>query len=112
MILPMLKGMTFLPLLVAVAISAWYGRQIGGFVAVIGGSLGSAYFHLPPVHTFRVAAPEDAIRLAVFVLAAWGLVWFLSSRQHLSDQLTTLLRQAAERERILRQKQEEVIHAG
>ena len=111
-ILPMLKGITFLPLLVAVAISAWYGRQIGGFVAVVVGSLGSAYFHLPPLYAFRIAAPEDAIRLALFILAAGGLVWFLHSRQTLSEQLATLLRQAAERERILRQKQEEVIHAG
>lgn len=112
MVLPILNGITFLPLLVAVAISGWYGRQIGGFIAVAGGSLGSAYFHLPPVYTFRIAAPEDAIRLVIFVLAAGGLIWFLRSRQALSDQLATLLWQAAERERILRQKQEEVIHAG
>jgi C4-dicarboxylate-specific signal transduction histidine kinase len=112
MILPILKGITFLPLLVAVAISAWYGRHIGGLVAVALGCLGSAYFHLPPLYTFRIAAPDDAIRLAVFVLAAGGLIWFLHSRHNLSDQLTTLLRQAAESERNLRQKQEEVIHAG
>ena len=52
------------------------------------------------------------MRLAVFVLSAGGLIWFLYSRQNLVDQVTALLGHAAERERILRQKQEEVIHAG
>lgn len=112
MVLPILQGIVFLPLLVAVAISAWYGRRVGGFIAALSGSLGSAFFHLPPVHSFRIAAPDDAGRLAVFMLAAGALVWFLDSRQHLSDQLAALLQQARERERILRQKQEEVIHAG
>ncbi|WP_447984904.1 sensor histidine kinase [Nitrospira sp. Nam74] len=111
-ILPILPGVIFLPLLLAVAISAWYGRRIGGFVGVVSGSLGSAFFHLPPVYSFRIAAPDDATRLAVFVLAAGVLVWFLDSRQHLSDQLAMLLQQATERERIVRQKQQEVIHAG
>jgi C4-dicarboxylate-specific signal transduction histidine kinase len=111
-ILPVLQDVIFLPLLVAVAISAWYGRRIGGSIAIVAGSLGSAFFHLPPVYAFRIAAPDDAGRVAVFVLAAGVLVWFLDSRQHLLDQLAMLLQQAAERERILRQKQEEVLHAG
>jgi C4-dicarboxylate-specific signal transduction histidine kinase len=111
-ILPILPGVIFLPLLVAVAISAWYGRRIGGFIAVVSGSLGSAFFHLPPVYSFRIEASDDGSRLAVFVLAAGVLVWFLDSRQHLSDQLAMLLQQATERERILRQKQQELIHAG
>jgi len=111
-VLPMLNGITFLPLLVAVAISAWYGRLIGGIIAVVGGSFGSAYFHLPPLYMVQIASSEDAMRLAVFVLSAGGLIWFLYSRQNLVDQVTALLGHAAERERILRQKQEEVIHAG
>lgn len=110
--LPILQGVLFLPLIVAVAISAWYGRRIGGVIAVVSGSLGSAFFHLPPVHALRIASPDDAGRLAVFVLAAGGLVWLLDSRQHLSAQLAMLLQQGTERERLLQQKQQEVIHAG
>jgi C4-dicarboxylate-specific signal transduction histidine kinase len=64
------------------------------------------------VYAFRIEAPDDAGRLAVFVLTAGLLVWFLDSRQQVSDQLTVLLQQATERERMLRQKQQEVIHAG
>ncbi len=109
---PALQGVIFLPVAVAIGISAWYGRRIGGFIALVSGSVGSAFFHLPPVYAFRIAAPDDAGRLAVFVLTAGLLVWFLDSRQQLSDQLTVLLQQAAEREHMLRQKQQEVIHAG
>jgi signal transduction histidine kinase len=109
---PALQGAIFLPVAIAIGISAWYGRRIGGFIALVSSSVGSAFFHLPPVYAFRAEAPDDAGRLAVFVLAAGLLVWFLDSRQQLSDQLTVLLQQAAERERILQQKQQEVIHAG
>ena len=63
-ILPILPGVIFLPLLLAVAISAWYGRRIGGFIGVVSGSLGSAFFHLPPVYSFRIAAPDDATSAA------------------------------------------------
>lgn len=111
-VLPQLRGITFLPLLVAVAISAWYGRRIGGAIAAVGGALGSVFFHLPPLHTFKIAETDDAVTLGVFVLASGVLIWFLHSRQHMLDQFTAVLQQAAERERVLRQKQEEVIHAG
>jgi C4-dicarboxylate-specific signal transduction histidine kinase len=111
-VLPLLRGITFLPLLVAVAISAWYGRWIGGSIATIVGALGSIFFRLPPLHSFRIADADDTTTLGVFVLASGVLIWFLHSRQHMVDQFTALLQQAAERERIVRQKQEEVIHAG
>jgi C4-dicarboxylate-specific signal transduction histidine kinase len=111
-VLPLLRGITFLPLLVAVAISAWYGRWIGGSIAAIVGALGSIFFRLPPLHSFRIADADDTTTLGVFMLASGVLIWFLHSRQHMVDQFTALLQQAAERERIVRQKQEEVIHAG
>lgn len=109
---PALQSAIFMPLAVAVGISAWYGRRIGGFIALLSGSAGSAFFHLPPVYASRIDAPDEAGRLAVFVLAAGVLVWFIDSRQRLWEQLAVLSQQADERERLLRQKQQEVIHAG
>lgn len=107
-----LPDIIFLPLLVAVAISAWYGEQVGGWVALTIAALGSVYFQLSPIYSFAIADLHDAIRLGIFVLAASTMIWFFHSRQQLMDRLTALLHETGERERLLRQKQEEVIHAG
>ena len=109
---PVLPDIIFLPLLVAVMIGTWYGERIGGVLALVLGAVGSAFLHFPPFYSFQIADPRDAMRLAIFVLVAVTMMWFFHSRQRLMDRLTVLLRETGERERLLRQKQEEVIHAG
>ncbi len=94
---PVLQDATFVLLLVAVVMSAGYGQRIGGLAALVCGSVGSVFFHLPPLYSFRIADLHDVARLAVFVAVAGAMIWFLHSRQQMLDRLASLLHQATER---------------
>jgi two-component system cell cycle sensor histidine kinase/response regulator CckA len=58
----------------AVAVSAWFGGRLGGLIATIALSLGTAYFHLPP-EGFGVDDPADLIRLGTFTISGAFVAW-------------------------------------
>jgi signal transduction histidine kinase len=111
-LVPLLHGVTFVPLLVAIILATWYGHAQGGILALVLSALGSAVFHLPPVSSFRISHPEDLLRLIVFLCAGGAMIWFIHVRQSLLNQVSILLREAQARERAAEQHQEALIHAG
>ncbi len=65
----------FFPVLFpAVVLSAWLGGRLGGIIATIGLSLGTAYYHLPPAG-FGVDDPADLIRLGTFTVSGGIVAW-------------------------------------
>lgn len=52
----------------AVLLSAWFGGAAPAIVATLTCTLATDYVWLPPVHSLRIADPEDALDLFVFVL--------------------------------------------
>jgi len=58
-----------------VVLSAWIGGRLGGLVSTVALALGTAYFHMPPDPSFRVADPADLIRLGTFILSGMCVAW-------------------------------------
>jgi PAS domain S-box-containing protein len=59
---------------ISVTLSAVLGGAIPGLLAVLLGTLASAYFFIPPVHSLRIAAPEHALMLTVNAAVSVALV--------------------------------------
>jgi PAS domain S-box-containing protein len=59
----------------AVALSAWIGGRLGGLISTIVLSLGSAYYHIPPLGSFLADDPDDMIRLGTFTLSGAFVAW-------------------------------------
>src|SRR5262245_12812551 len=57
-----------------VALSAWLGGRLGGLVATIALSLGTAYLHLPP-SGLGVEDPADLVRLGTFTVSGAFVAW-------------------------------------
>ena len=111
-LVPLLHGVTFVPLLVAIVLATWYGHAQGGILALVLSALGSAFFDLSPVSSVRISHPEDLLRLVVFLCAGGAMIWFIHVRQSLLNQVSILLREVQARERAAEQHQEALIHAG
>ncbi|WP_447976813.1 sensor histidine kinase [Candidatus Nitrospira bockiana] len=107
-----LQSTTFIFLFLALLLSTWYGRLEGGLLSLVIGTIGTLYANLPPFYSFDLSDPVEFFRLVLFAGIGALIVSFLHTRQELLDQRTRLLAQAAEREHLLRRKQEELIHAG
>jgi len=68
------------PFLLAVILTAWFGGGRPGLLATLLSALALAYFHLPPIHNFRVD-PSNRIPLLLFVVSAVLVSW-LSARMN------------------------------
>src|SRR5436190_2433543 len=58
----------------AVTLSAWFGGRLGGLIATLALSLGTAYYHLSP-EGFGVNDPADLVRLGTFTLSGTFVAW-------------------------------------
>ena len=73
-------------LLMAIALSVWFGGKGPGILAVVLGALGFNYFFLPPVYRIyftRADVPYDL----VLILFAWLITWFSSVRHRIEVNL-------------------------
>ena len=59
----------------AVVLSAWLGGRLGGIIATLGLSLGTAFYHLPPEGSFVVDDTADLIRLGTFTVSGGFVAW-------------------------------------
>lgn len=64
----------------AVMVSAWWGGLGPGLVATFLSAASIAYFFIPPLHTFGLA-PDDRIRLSLFVAVAALISYLNGARQ-------------------------------
>lgn len=58
----------------AVAVSSWLGGRLGGLIATVALSLGTAYYCLPP-DGLGVGDPADLIRLGTFTVCGSFVAW-------------------------------------
>ncbi len=79
---PVVPHLTWLPLVGAVGIAAWYGRFGPGVVTAVVGTLSILWLHIDPVRSFTVTDPADLI-WALSFLAVAGLVSVLLDAMHL-----------------------------
>ena len=73
--------------LAAVLFSTAYGGLGPGLLAMALTTLCSAYFLVPPVYSFGIAAPNDVVWLSVYVLVALTLSALTAARQRAVERL-------------------------
>jgi signal transduction histidine kinase len=102
---PVMEGNLSLLFLTAVMVSALYGGLAAGLLASFLGALASAFFYLPPQHSFALGG-DDLLRLVAFVLVAVLVSWLSGGRrrweQALRDSRAALERRVEERTKELR----------
>jgi two-component system, cell cycle sensor histidine kinase and response regulator CckA len=75
----------------AVALSSWLGGRLGGLIATIGLSLGTAYYHLPPAG-LAVSDPADMIRLGTFTATGAFVAWMSGALKESQSLMMATLR--------------------
>jgi two-component system, cell cycle sensor histidine kinase and response regulator CckA len=75
----------------AVALSAWLAGRLGGLIATIALSLGTAYLHMEP-EGFAVGDPADLIRLGTFTLSGTFVAWLSGALQESRGTMMATLR--------------------
>lgn len=78
-----MRSSPFLVFFAAVMLSAWYGGLGAGLGAIAIACLLSAYFFLPPIHSFAVRSTADMARLVVFIVVALMITSLSSVRRQL-----------------------------
>src|SRR5262249_42555166 len=81
-----IRHVEFTVLLVAVAVTAWYGGIGPAMLAVLFSSLGYAYFFAPPLYSFAVNR-EELPHYVLFVLFALLIGWFGVVRRRVENAL-------------------------
>jgi PAS domain S-box-containing protein len=74
---PVAQGTPFLFFFAAVTLSAWYGGLGPAVLTIILSAVWSNYFMLPPLHSLKIGAPADLLRLSLFLAVAF----FISALQ-------------------------------
>jgi K+-sensing histidine kinase KdpD len=95
-------------LLMAVAVTVWFGGKWPGILAVVLSILGFDYFFLPPLfHLYftRADIPYDV----VLILFAWLITWFSSVRHRIEVNLR-LSRDELQREVAIRTQQASLLN--
>lgn len=59
----------------AVALSAWYGGFLPGFLATLLSIAAIDFFFLPPTRSFDFSDPREIISLVAFTIVAFGVTW-------------------------------------
>jgi signal transduction histidine kinase len=84
-------GQTVPPIVLApwILIGAWYGGLGVGLLSTALNSVLAAYFLLPPIHSFRIAEPDDRLHLATFALVGVLISYLCESRRRTAIRLET-----------------------
>jgi signal transduction histidine kinase len=84
-------GQSVPPIVLApwILIGAWYGGLGAGLLSTALNSIGAAYFLLPPVHSFRIAEPDDRLHLATLALVGVLISYLCESRRRTAIRLET-----------------------
>jgi signal transduction histidine kinase len=82
-------GPTVPPIVLApwIMIGAWYGGLGVGLLSTALNSILAAYFLLPPIHSFRIAEPDDRLHLATFALVGVLISYLCESRRRTAIRL-------------------------
>lgn len=101
------KLIMFLP---AVLLAAWFGGILTGLLATAVCVAGATYLWLSPIHSFRIADPEEAVALVTFVLVAAltsVIIEMLHRTRHRAElQSANIAELAAERTRLIETERE------
>jgi signal transduction histidine kinase len=89
-------GQTVPPIVLApwILIGAWYGGLGVGLLSTALNSIGAAYFLLPPIHSFRIAEPDDRLHLATLALVGVLISYLCESRRRTVIRLETATQDA------------------
>jgi len=91
----------FVPFLLAMMASAWYGGLLAGLVAALLNTLAAAYFLLPPVGSFAIGEQDDLVRFVIFICGEAVMLWPALLRMHIErrKQVESQLRESEQRYR-------------
>jgi PAS domain S-box-containing protein len=81
---PLIDKSSLFLVLGAIVFSAWYGGLEVGLTCLALGVLGTKFFLLSPIWSFRTAATEDLLHLGFFLLIGFEAVWLMAHR-YLAD---------------------------
>jgi K+-sensing histidine kinase KdpD len=70
-----------------IPIGAWYGGLWVGLLSTVLHSIAAAYFLLPPIHSFRIAEPDNRMHLATLALLGIVASWLCESRRRIAIRL-------------------------
>jgi two-component system sensor histidine kinase KdpD len=72
-----------------ILIGAWYGGLWVGLLSTALQSIAAAYFLLPPIHSFRIAEPDNRMHLATLELLGIVASWLCESRRRIATRLVS-----------------------
>ncbi|HEY6392829.1 MAG TPA: sensor histidine kinase [Bryobacteraceae bacterium] len=89
-------GQSVPPIVLApwILIGAWYGGLGAGLLSTALNSIAAAYFLLPPVHSFRIAEPDDRLHLATLALVGVLISYLCESRRRTALRLESAVLEA------------------
>ncbi len=65
----------FVPLLLAVMASAWFGGLLAAVASALLNAIAAPYFLLPPIGSFAIRAPDDIVRFVIFLCGEGVMLW-------------------------------------
>jgi len=77
---PLIGKSSLFLVLGAIVFSAWYGGLEVGLTCLALGVLGTKFFLLSPIWSFRTAATDDLMHLGFFLLIGFEAVWLMAHR--------------------------------
>ncbi len=65
----------FVPLLLAVMASAWFGGLLAGVASALLNAIAAPYFLLPPIGSFAIREPDGVVRFVIFLCGEVVMLW-------------------------------------
>ncbi|MEA2909097.1 MAG: hypothetical protein QOJ15_1178, partial [Bradyrhizobium sp.] len=100
-----LRGVPFLTLFSAVALSAFFGGWVVGVFATVVGGVAGAYFLILPTGSFAIGTASDAVALAGYVVTCAVIVLIIHIALRVAEANVTL---AAQRQVLLMELQHRI----
>lgn len=90
---PFLGSASFALFYAAVAVSSWYGGIKPGLLAIALSSIAISYLFLAPIHSIKVAAPGDLLRLGVTALVMLLIAYLTAELRRAKQRIEQLSKQ-------------------
>ena len=93
----------FVPFVLAVMASAWYGGLFAGCASALLNAFTAAYFLFPPTGSFAIREPDDVVRFVIFICGEVVMLWpaLLRTQIERREEIESELRESEQRYRTI-----------